>query len=66
LLGGWKTLAMVQRFARLSTDRKLATLWRLIFDRTGTEGFGAGEAVAVGGVASCSDTLVPGAGVEPA
>jgi len=51
-LGGWKTLAMVQRYAHLSPDHKRAALGRLISGRTGTttstEGSGVGEPVGVG------------------
>jgi len=55
-LGGWKTLAMVLRYAHLSPDHKRAALGRLISGRsdtaTSTEGQAPIEAVRVG-VAKC-------------
>ncbi len=35
-LGGWKTVAMVTRYAHLSPDHKRAAVERLISVRTGT------------------------------
>jgi len=68
-LGGWKTLAMVLRYAHLSPDHKRAALGRLISYRTDTAtdtrqetGIGADQAEN----GNHSTMLVPGAGVEPA
>ena len=53
-LGGWKTLAMVQRYAHLSPDHKRAALGRLISIRTdtitSTEGQRPLESVGAGAV----------------
>ncbi len=67
-LGGWKTLAMVQRYAHLSPDHKRQALGRLISHRTDT----ATSTNAVGDAAGFEEVepnrlkkLVPGEGVEP-
>jgi len=68
-LGGWKTLAMVQRYAHLSRDHKRAALGRLISYRTDTA-TSTRQETTIGEIqeenGNYSKVLVPGAGVEPA
>ena len=68
-LGGWKTLAMVQRYAHLSRDHKRAALGRLISYRTDTA-TSTGQETTIGEIqgenGNYLKVLVPGAGVEPA
>ncbi len=68
-LGGWKTLAIVQRYAHLSPDHKGGALGCLMRRRTDT-GTSIIEEARIGGIGvekgNYSTGLVPGAGVEPA
>lgn len=68
-LGGWKTLAMVLRYAHLSPDHMRQALGRLISHRTDTAtstGQGSPITESSGENGNDAKSLVPGAGVDPA
>lgn len=67
-LGGWKTLAIVQRYAHLSPDHKRQALGRLKSHRTDTAtstGQASPIAESSGENGNHAKSLVPGAGVDP-